>query len=443
MVLDLSKYTIRSIALSTYKESALLMFFIFNFVISFRIFNNTILQSFGRSIETVYLVVMIFYISGRILNRLANGNFKLNGFETMFAIYLLLPILPAISAYFVWDQPFYLGFLSYREFYLIGGALLLYNYCKDNVRKLLIIEKALVITAWITLIIFYLTTAFADPTQFLDTKIVSYSANRGGILLFKFNMGFVFFGTIYYFIKLFKTGKFRYLIYWLVFFIYILFIRQDRSSMISVVAAMGLFALFNINIKKQVIYFVSAVVPLIILVFVAHLLSPEKIEGFIFMFEDVFYALSGQSNPEVGMSVRIYETSIANTYIAQNPFLGNGKVSNYFVEGGFNGLFVYFYPTDIGLIGSIFTYGIPGTIVLYCQFFFVFFWAKRVKYFAKNVLFQACIFYLIILIVDSMTNGYLTQFAAQSITTIMIIYLYYSFDKRIVQKVYEQSLDLP
>ena len=160
------------------------------------------------------------------------------------------------------------------------------------------------------------------------------------------------------------------------------------------------------------------------------------------MFEDIMYALSGESNPNVGMSVRIYETAIAKTYVEQNPILGNGKISNYFMEGGFNALFHFFYPTDIGIIGSVFTYGIPGTIVLYSQFIFVVYWIRKVKYFKDNVFFTATSYYLFILFIDSMSNGYLTLFSSQSITTVAIIFIFYMYDKAIVKKLSDiQSQD--
>lgn len=378
---------------------------------------------------------MLFYISSRVIHRIVNGNLKFNGFEFMFALYLALPLLPAIAAYFVWEQPFYLGFLSFREFYLIGSALVLYNFVKGNISRLKMVEKAMVISAWIALLLFYATSTFMDPAQFMDTKIVSLSANRGGVILFKFNMGFVFFGTIYYFIKLLNTNKKEYFFYFIFFLIYIVFIRQDRSSMISVLGAMGLYFLLYVKLKRKVLYIVSLTIPVIGAIVVGYMLDPSTIEAYVFMFEDLAYAIQGKSNPNVGMSVRIYETAIANTYVEQNPFLGNGKISNYFLEGGFNYLFFYFYPTDIGLIGSVFTYGIPGTLVLYSQFIFAFVWILRVKYFKNNTFFLAATFYLVILLADSLSNGYLTLFASQSISTVAIIFLFYIYDKALVRDI--------
>ena len=157
------------------------------------------------------------------------------------------------------------------------------------------------------------------------------------------------------------------------------------------------------------------------------------------MFENMIYVLSGQSNPDVGFSVRFYEADIANEYIAKNPILGNGKLSNAFMEGGFNALFIYFFPSDIGLIGTVFTYGIPGAIILYSQFLFAGYWIWKVKYFRKNVFFQSCCFYLLILFLDSISNGYLTVYAAQTISVIAIIYLFYMYDKQMMKKIIENE----
>ncbi|MEM7163016.1 MAG: O-antigen ligase family protein [Bacteroidota bacterium] len=435
MKLNLSEITLKSPNIKGSEQFMLIGLLVFNFIISFRLTNSTVLHDIGKMTETLYLVLLFLYISSRVINRLVKGNLKLNGFEFMFCIYLALPILPAVSAYFVWDQPFYLGFLSFREFYLMGGALVLYNFVKDNVKKLIVVEKSMVITAWIALTLFYLTSLFADPTQFLDSKVVSFSANRGGILLFKFNMGFVFFGSIYYFVRTLKKGGLINLVCFAMFIIYIFFFRQDRSSMLAVAAALGLFALFHLDFQRKILVSsILSVISICAIVLIYHL-NPESIEAYVFMFEDILYALSGESNPNVGMSVRIYETAIANTYVQENPLLGNGKISNYFMEGGFNALFYFFYPTDIGLIGSVFTYGIPGTILLYSQFIFVVYWIRKIKYFKENVFFLATSYYLLILFIDSMSNGYLTLFSSQSISTVAIIFMFYMYDKAIVKEV--------
>jgi hypothetical protein len=50
-------------------------------------------------------------------------------------------------------------------------------------------------------------------------------------------------------------------------------------------------------------------------------------------------------------------------------FWGAGKLSQHWNEG-LKSIFGYFYPTDIGIIGAIFTYGIFGVILMSFQLFF-------------------------------------------------------------------------
>ncbi|NND77510.1 MAG: O-antigen ligase family protein [Flavobacteriales bacterium] len=439
MTIDLSKYALVSRKLSKIKEASLGVILVLNFAITFRLFNNTILSAISKLVETGYLGVLLLYLASRFIHRIFSSNVKLNGLEIMYVIFLSLPALPAIAATQVWDQPFLLGLISMRGFYLIIGGLLIYNLCKDNPRKLLVLEKSMVSTAWIGLVVFYLTSFFVNPAQFLDSRIVSYSANRGGLLIFKFGMGFVFFGCIYYFIRLVKKGSPLNLAYFMAFFIYLTFFRLDRTSITAVVLALGLFYILNIQIRKQLIAFFAVVLPMMLALIVYYLIDPGPFENFLFMFENMAYVLSGQTNPEVGFSVRFYEADIANKYIEKNPFLGNGKLSNAFIEGGFNALFMYFFPSDIGLIGTIFTYGIPGAFILYSQFIFAIYWISKIRYFRKNVFFQSCCFYLLVLFLDSISNGYLTVFAAQTISVIAIIFLFYEFDKYMLKKITVQN----
>ena len=440
MTIDLSKYALVTKKISKYKELMLGTVLVLNFAITFRLFNNTILSAISKLVETGYLGVLLLYFAFRIFNRIVSGNAKLNGLEIMYVIFLSLPALPAIAANQVWDQPFILGLISMRGFYLIIGGLLIYNHCKDDPRKLLVLERSMVTTAWIGLVVFYLTSLFVNPAQFLDSRIVSYSANRGGILIFKFGMGFVFFGSIYYFIKLIKKANPIYLLYFLAFFIYLTFFRLDRTSITAVAGALVLYCLLHIELRKLIIAFFAIIIPAVLALLILYLVDPGPFESFVFMFENMVYVLSGQSNPEVGFSVRFYEADIANKYIADNPILGNGKLSNAFMEGGYNALFVYFFPSDIGMIGTIFTYGIPGAVILYSQFIFAGYWISKVKYFRNNVFFQSCCFYLLILFLDSISNGYLTVYAAQTISVIAIIYLFYMFDKQMMKKIIENKI---
>ena len=147
------------------------------------------------------------------------------------------------------------------------------------------------------------------------------------------------------------------------------------------------------------------------------------------MFRDL-YSIMVHGETAVGkFSVRGYETDIAVAGFLENPIFGKGKISPKWFTGGFHTFHGYFYPTDVGLIGTLFLFGIIGTILIYSQFIFVAYYFLRIKH--KNSIFlQICLYYLLILFIDSISNGYLYLYSAHTLTIVGIVYYYYIREQR-------------
>ena len=129
--------------------------------------------------------------------------------------------------------------------------------------------------------------------------------------------------------------------------------------------------------------------------------------------------------------MRLEELEIALKYIDKNPLVGNGKVSGQWVEGGYNYFLGFFYASDVGIFGQIFMYGAIGATVLYFQFILALNYILKIKYIKRNVLLVTLKFFLLALALDSITNGYLTIYSAQSITALILVYHFYERDRLI------------
>src|SRR5690606_12721301 len=57
---------------------------------------------------------------------------------------------------------------------------------------------------------------------------------------------------------------------------------------------------------------------------------------------------------------------------------GNGFLSNQYNEG-FSGMYDHFFPTDIGIMGNLFLYGIIGTLCFYLPFLAAFSYRKFLR----------------------------------------------------------------
>jgi hypothetical protein len=174
-------------------------------------------------LEAIYLVAIFLYLGYRISKRILNNNYKLNPFELLLCALFMLPFLAGYAAYLEWGQPMLYGVGTFRDFYLIIGVLIVYNMLRNKEVDIKLVEKAMVSVAWFNLIMFYGMSFLVDPTQFQDTGAAGANDLKGGEVYYRFNMSFMFFGTIYYTVKSFLARKPWLLIYAVLFLIYIVF----------------------------------------------------------------------------------------------------------------------------------------------------------------------------------------------------------------------------
>lgn len=418
--------------INVHKAILIFTFLCLNIIITHRILLSTFFIQAELILETIYLVVLFFYLLGRIIKRLFNGNLTVNTLELFLMLFMLLPIWGGIASYKAYGQPLMFGFLTFRDFYLIVGSLFVYNLLRENKITIKMVEEAFVAVAWFSLIFFYVSTIFTDPSRYQDTGIAGFNLAKGGDVYYRFNMVFMFFGSVYYCVKAFYKRNIIYLAFGALFLFYIVAIRLDRTSIVVVLAALGAFFVTALSVKYQVISFLRFAFPITAVVISLLFLFPDQLANYERMFGDVFKTITGQANQNLQkVSIRLYELDIALEGIRENPIQGNGKVSKRWVEGGFNFFHKFFYPSDLGFIGQIFLYGYIGAFLIYSQFLFALYHIFKIKTIKKNIFLVTLKFYLLALFLDSLTNGYLTNYAAHAMTVVILIYFFYQKDRQL------------
>ena len=414
----------------TFEKAFLYYIFIFfNFLITFRVLLVSILNAVELILEMVYIGAIFLYLGYRISKRILTRNYTLNPFELLLCALFMLPFLAGLASYLEWGQPLLYGIGTFRDFYLIIGALIVYNMLRNKEVEIDLVEKAMVSVAWFNLVMFYGMTFLVDASQFKDTGVAGANDLKGGEVYYRFNMSFMFFGTIYYTVKAFIKRKPWLLIYALLFLIYIVFFRLDRTTIAVTFGAIGAFFLFRMTLKAKVLALLQYGIPVVLVFIFSLMFFPDEYQRYYVMFSDVFTTVSSVDNTTSEQSIRLTELNTALKYIAKNPWIGNGKVSGQWIEGGFNHFLGFFYVSDIGIAGQVFVYGFLGTLVLYSQFIFALFFSLRIGPLKKDVFLITCQCFLLALFVDSISNGYITIYAAHSVTAIMVIYYMYEKDK--------------
>ena len=94
---------------------------------------------------------------------------------------------------------------------------------------------------------------------------------------------------------------------------------------------------------------------------------PGYLEMMSNMFAQSFQVLIGEESTDMSANARIHESSVVFNYFESHPlsiFFGTGRISHQWY-GGYETLFGYFFPSDLGPLGGIFLYGIIGLVVLH------------------------------------------------------------------------------
>ncbi len=410
------------------------VFLFFNFMVTYRVLLISVIPAAELISEAVYILVIGVYLVYRIIMRVLAGNLSFNSLEIYLIVLFFLPLWAANGARMEFGQPIFYGLATFRDFYLIYGGLIVYNMLRSNQIDIHLVERMFVLTAWFCILMFYFMTLFTDPKQYLEYGLAGSNSAKGGDVYYRFNMAFVFFGSIYYFAKAFFEKKFHYVIYALIFLCYVVFLRFDRTSIAVLVAGIGLFYVTALTPRRQ-LFWILGLIPVVFLGLITlTIFIPELIDQYYLMFADAFATVGGSFNAEGEESVRLLELEKALKYIDKNPFVGNGKVSQQWVEGGYNHFMGFFYASDVGIFGQIFMYGFIGAFVLYFQFFLALNYALKIKHIKRNSFLVTLKFFLLALGLDTISNGFLTIYAAQSVTALILIYHFYERDKLIDYK---------
>jgi hypothetical protein len=166
------------------------------------------------------------------------------------------------------------------------------------------------------------------------------------------------------------------------------------------------------------------IIAIVLLVLGAYLATPESIAELSEKFQNAFTVVfTQQKTADPSANARIAETLIALPYIGKHWLFGNGDLSDQF-NGGYNGLFGYFYPTDIGIIGAVFVYGIFGVGLFSVQFLLAMRYSKRLRQEEKgnSIFIYSIQGFLVYYAIHSFVTGAFAAQAEIGLTFVTILY---------------------
>jgi len=390
------------------------------FLIGFRLALHTPLNSVVYSIEAITILtffsVFLYHTFRDFYSRK-----KIDNFLYLNLAMCLFPVLGSLCAYSEFGQPFHHGFIHQRDFYLFLIGIVM-SYQIKSIIEFKYIERSFVLICWISLFIFLLTPLFIQPDKYLATDFVGFNPLKGGYI-YKFVMTFMVFGFLYYGILFFRSKRILDAILAMPFLYYLFFVRQDRSIILLFGLTFIIFFLKRIFPLNKIKYGIISIVFTFSLGLFLSLVQTNYFEKF----SNVITVFSGEETNEASTNIRSKEIAIALPFIAKNPYFGNGELSNQW-NGGYQTVFGYFFPSDIGLIGELYVFGIVGTLLLHVQFLFGAFYIRRTSDRKHDHFFIVLSYFLLYTFLDSLTAGQTIFYAANSMIIISLLYSYYKLN---------------
>jgi hypothetical protein len=357
-------------------------------------------------IGITFLFVNIFFTALLISDRLTKGG-KFTHFEFLILGYVVFfPLLAATSSWYYFGQPFLLGLSAQKHWLTALLSLLTFYLLRARYITLYELRDALLIYPFITLPVFLFIIATGNPDKFQGSLFVYCNSVKGGCQ-FEFEIFNLIFASIYFFIRGMRENKPRYFILWLLFFSYVFFINQKRGTTLALLGTYGLFYLLNLSLNKKVFYAFTFVFTLIVGIIVLNIFRPDIVQRNVEMYNNIVQVIIGEDSGEASADARIRSTLIAVKYFNLNElsvFFGNGRINPDWKNGP-RAEFGHFYPSDIGILGVIFSYGILGLIIGEIGYILCFFWNRRVKIFQDDPFYISLKYFIIFFIARGIPTG--------------------------------------
>lgn len=373
-------------------------------------------EGFWYMFITAFSLVYLLYV---LLDRKA-----VDEMNYLYIMMFSLPVLSAVAANLAEGQSIPGGMLAQRHWFGLGGIFLIVYLFKIHFFTIRDFFRALEWLGWLCLVFYLYCYIFLDPTKYLDYSFVGYSDLKGGYR-FRFGVDFIAYLSLYYTIKFIVQRQRISILYSAIMLSYLFFLHQGRIVMVSIIAGIILYYLIEVNWKKTLIYLTSFGSGFIVLMAILSFAFPEFVGRYVEQYVNVLLVFLGEETGEGSVDARLEEIAIVMIYMASYPIgwiIGVGKYGADYIDP--SEPITQVAPGDIGIIGSVMTYGIIGTIVMYIQFWIAFRSMRFVRRFKKDIYFMTAKYFLFYCFATSIAKGNLFTQPGSTAIFILIIYAF-------------------
>lgn len=398
--------------------------------IGFRAGFRTPLDEISKIAEEVLNFFLIGFILFRISQWSANKD-RISRYELLMMMMMIFPVWSAIASAVNFGQPLIYGIGTTRNFYLFLLGPFFYYLLHKKYITLHFLKNTFLAASWFTFIVFLIIYITVNPEKYPDRFFIGFNELKGGYI-FKFNIALLIFALFYYSIRFLTSNRLVYLLASVPFYYMMLYIRQDRSIIIMSLLVLAIFYFKRVFFKSALRYSALIILMIFIGFFVIEITDYKPSDQSVDKFYNLWLTVTGRETDESATNIRRLEVIKAWPDIEKRFLFGNGELSPRWLDG-FSRIYGYFYPSDIGIIGILYLFGITGTILLFIQFYFARSTVINVNF--DNPFLVTCSYYLLFCFFDTFTSGQSAFFPANS--TVVIAVLYYAYRKKEYELSYE------
>ncbi len=359
--------------------------------------------------EAFYVFCFFYLVFGFPLQKIQERK-GLSGLEWYsIALIVIVPFAQGAAALHEFGQPMLYGALHERGIITLAGVL----FCLGGLRNRLFtigeVERALLILAWGSAILYIIMNAAIDPNRFAD-MIGFTAAGDNGAIVFTPQIHFVEFGILYYALRGVRTGYSRNYLAALFLFAGAWGKRGGREVTVALLLSVLFFVWRWKGSERFFAQLPKFLLGLAIILGAYYAVAPGQAANRLAGFEDAFTVMfKGESVQDPSANARITESLFALPGILKHPFVGNGSLSVQWgggpalVQGG------YFSPGDVGMIGALWQYGLILLAFLTLQYWFALRIVKKLPPDLNNPFIDAA-------------KGYVLFFALVSITSAQFVF---------------------
>ncbi|MCO6184852.1 hypothetical protein [Rhizobium sp. L1K21] len=302
---------------------------------------------------------IVFFIFRFLVKGLKRGDYSHELFWTI--TIAVMTVASPVKAFMVFGQPLMLGLQTQAVVTLPAiSSIITVILLKQGFFTLNAIKKSILF--WILSVILIQLPMYL----FIDGKIFveKYPLVARGQGVYSFDPAIACIGLFLSLWYIFFKKKYAYLIlaFLMAFFIFAVNGKVTTIFSLALSFFVSLYFIFGwrkFSLALILILYLAAFVFLLLL-----LIGPGTESG---IYRDFYYAFlllsEGSALGDAGTDIRAAEFDIAKTFIWENPFFGNGKIANDW-SGGIESVLGYFYPSDIGIFGVVFVYGLIPTFLI-------------------------------------------------------------------------------